>query len=92
MIFFPQKTLFLVYLNSQRNVDIDKYKYSGYGIGFDRCGAFSVANGFGKNVMIFGVDMSSSVHVDKKEKYFLILGEGPTQILDDTTLTTEKHY
>ena len=27
-----------------RNVDIDKYKYSGYGIGFDRCGTFSVAN------------------------------------------------
>ena len=42
--------------------------------------------------MIFGVDMSSSVHVDKKEKDFLILGESPTQILDDATLTAEKHY
>ena len=41
--------------------DIDKYKYYGYGIGFDRCGTFSVANGFGKNVIIFGVDRSSSV-------------------------------
>ena len=41
--------------------------------------------------MIFGVDMSSSVHV-QKEKDFLILGEGPTQILDDATLTAEKHY
>ena len=34
--------------------------------------------------------MSSSVHVDNKKKYFLILGQDPTQELDDTTLTTEK--
>ena len=47
-----------------KNADIDKYKYSGYGIGFDRRGTFSTANGFGKNVIIFGVDMSFSVHVD----------------------------
>ena len=36
--------------------------------------------------------MSSSVHVDNKKKYLLILGEGPTQGLDDTTLTAEKKY
>ena len=30
--------------------DIDKYKYSGYGIGFDRKGGFSFGNGFGENV------------------------------------------
>ena len=35
--------------------DNDKCKYSGYGIGFDRRETFSVANGFGKNVIIFGV-------------------------------------
>ena len=29
--------------------------------------------------------MSSSVHVDNKKKYISILGEGPTQGLDDTT-------
>ena len=29
--------------------------------------------------MIFGVDMSSSAHVDNKEKDILILGKGPTQ-------------
>ena len=33
--------------------------------------------------------MSSSVHVDNKGKIILILGEGPTQGLDDTTLTSE---
>ena len=57
------------------NTDIDKYKYSGYGIVFDRRKTFAVANGFGKNVIFFGVDMSSSVHVDNKKKYILILGK-----------------
>ena len=33
----------------------------------------------GKNVIIFGADMSSSVHTDNKNKDILILGEGPTQ-------------
>ena len=34
--------------------------------------------------------MSSSVHVDDKRKYILILGESPTEGLDNTTLTAEK--
>ena len=33
----------------------------------------------GKNVIIFGADMGSSVHTDNKNKDILILGEGPTQ-------------
>ena len=41
----------------------------------------------GKNVIIFGVDMSSSVHIDNKGKDILILGKGPTQGLHDTSLT-----
>ena len=36
--------------------------------------------------------MSSSVHVDNKGKDILILGEGPIQGLDDTTLTAETKY
>ena len=36
--------------------------------------------------------MSSSVHVDNKEKDILILGKGTTQALDDTSLTAEKLY
>ena len=74
-----------------RNADIDKYKYSRYGIGFDKKETFSFSNGgFDKNVIILGVDMSSSIHVVNKKKYFLILGEGSTQGLDDTKLTAEK--
>ena len=43
----------------------------------------------GRNVIIFGADMSSSAHIDNKGKDILILGEGPTQGLDDMTLTAE---
>ena len=45
---------------------------------------------FGKNVIIFGADMSSSVYFDNKKNNILIIGEGPTKGLDDTTLTAEK--
>ena len=56
-------------------------------MGFDREGSFSVGNGFGRNCIIFGLDMSSSVYFDNMKKDILILGEGPTQGLDCTTLT-----
>ena len=36
--------------------------------------------------------MSSSVHIDDKKKDILILGIGPTDGLDDTTLTAEKEH
>ena len=75
-----------------KNVDIDQYKYSGYGIDFDRKGQFSFGNGFVRNCIIFGADMSSSVHVDNKKKDILILVQGLTQELDGTTLTAEKLY
>ena len=72
--------------------DIDKYGYSGYEIGFDRISSFSFPNeGFGQNVIIFGIDMSSSAHVDNNKKDVLILAKGPTQRLGNT-LTAEKMY
>ena len=58
-----------------KNADIDKYGYSGYGIGFDRHGSFSFpGTGLGRNVIIFGVDMSSSRKIDNRKKDILILG------------------
>ena len=36
--------------------------------------------------------MSSSVDIDNKNKDILILGDGPTQGLDDKTLTAEAKY
>ena len=77
-----------------KNVDFDKYKYSAYGIGFDAVGVFTLFNGkeFGKNLIIFGADMSSSEHVNNRENDIVILGKGPTQGLDNTILTTKKEY
>ena len=46
----------------------------------------------GKNAIIFGAGMSSSVYVDNKGKDILIFGEGPTKGLDDTILTAESKY
>ena len=67
-----------------KNADIDKTKYSGYGVGFDRTGVYLLPDGsFGRNAVIFGVDMSSSVHIDNKGKDILILGSGPTQGLGE---------
>ena len=37
----------------------------------------------GKNVVIFGVDNSSSMHIDNKKKGILVLDEGPTERLTD---------
>ena len=42
---------------------------SGYEIGFNRKSSFSFPSGvFGQNVIIFGLDMSSSAHADNKKK------------------------
>ena len=52
-----------------KNADIDKCKYSGYGIGFDGKSSFSFPSGrFGQNIINFGVDMSSSTKIDNKKK------------------------
>ena len=36
-----------------KHVDVDLYKYSGYGIRFDRKGSYSVGDEIGRNVIIF---------------------------------------
>ena len=80
-------------VNLTKNADLDKYKYTGYGIGFNSRSEFLFTDGsYGKDFMIFGADMSSSVHVDNKEKDILILGEGPTQGLDGTAFIAEAKY
>ena len=75
-----------------KNADIEKYGYSGYGIGFDRHGSFSFSGTrLGRNVMIFGVDMISSTKIEIRKKDILILGKGPTQGLEHTQ-SAEKMY
>ena len=57
-----------------KNVHIDKYGYSGYGIGFEGRSNFSFPEGvLGQNVLIFGVHISFSAHIDNKKKDILDL-------------------
>ena len=42
-------------------------------------------------MLIFGSDMSTSVHIDNKGKDILVFGRRPTQGLE-STLTAEKMY
>ena len=48
--------------------------------------------GFGKNAIMSGVDMSSSIHILNKEKFTLIPSKGSTDGLDNGPLTVEKVY
>ena len=55
-----------------KNAEIDKWKYSGYGIGFNRHVFYShPSGGTGRNEVIFAVDMSSSTKIDNRKKYIL---------------------
>ena len=45
-----------------------------------------------KNVTIFGLDNSSSVHTDNKKKTILVLSDDPTQRLDDNSIKAEAKY
>ena len=57
-----------------KHLDVNLYKYSGYGLGFDRKGFCShPSGGNGKIVIIFGVDMSSTTKIDKEKKIFQLL-------------------
>ena len=67
-----------------KHVGIDQYKYSGYGIGFDRKWEFSFgSNEFGRNVIILGANMS--------KKYFS-LGKDFARGLDNAAIYAEKLY
>ena len=63
--------------NIVKNNDKEEYVYSGYGIAYGKS-EWILSNDFARNVIIFGVDKSSSSHDDNLENDFLILGKGDT--------------
>ena len=67
-----------------KNADPDKYSYSGYGIGFESRSKFSLPDsGSGKNIIIFRVDNSSSVHIAGKNKNILVKDQRKATITTD---------
>ena len=76
-----------------KDADIDKYSYLGYGIGFDSRESFThPSGGYGRNVIIFGADLRSSIHANNKTRSILVLGKDFMQGIDGTTIYAEKMY
>ena len=67
--------------------------YSGYGIAFDSKGSFSHPSGaYGKNVIIFGADLSSYAHANNRATNILVLGKDFIPGINGTTIYAEKIY
>ena len=80
-----------------KNADNSKNKYKGYGICFDEGSEFVhtiTEGGFAhttdaRNVLIFGPDMSFSVHRTNRANHIYLMGTGLTQSINDTTTYAE---
>ena len=74
--------------------DTDKWKYSGYGIGFDSSISLAHPNDRkdAKNVIVSGADMSNSRNPTNKAQSVLVLGLGLIQKINDTTIDAGKMY
>ena len=73
-----------------RNAIKNKFIYNGRGIVFDGKGLWSFGNGFARNDVIFVVDNSSSSYTDNRKNNFLVLGERPTDDINNSTGAAEK--
>ena len=95
-----QNALFGAMQITKNATDYDKNNYKGYGIRFDERSQFGhtiTENGRahttnGRNVLIFGVDMSFSPHATNRANHIYLMGDGLTQGNNDTTLYVEKNY
>ena len=88
-----QNALFGAVKITKNATDSSKSKFEGYGICFDEGGSFSIGNiTDGKNVIIFGADMSFSTHAYDKANNIYVLGGDFVKGINDTTLYAEKIY
>ena len=80
--------------------DNSKNNYKGYGICFDERSEYGhtiTEDGFthttdARNVLIFGADMSFSVHATNRVNNIYVMGAGLTQGINDTTIYAEKNF
>ena len=98
--FTIQNALFEAMQITKNATDNSKNNYKGYGICFDERRQFGhkitedgrAHTKNGRNVLIFGVDMSFSVHATNRANSTYVMGDGLTQGIHDTTLYVEKNY
>ena len=83
-----------------KNADTSKYNYKGYGICFDEGNQFGhtiTEGGFAhttnaRNVIIFGVDTSSSIQETNRANHIYVIGRGFIQGIHDTAIYAEKNF
>ena len=98
--FTIQNALFGAMQITKNATDNDKNNYKGYGICFDERSEFGhtvTEGGFthttdSKKVLIFGADMSFSVHATNSANHIYLIGTGLTQGINDTTIYAEKNF
>ena len=96
--FTIQDALFGAMQITKNASDNSKNNYKGYGICFDEGSQFGhtmaegghthITNGI--KVLIFGADMSFSIHRTNRAKHIYVMCDGLTQGIQDTTLYVEK--
>ena len=80
--------------------DNDQNNYKGYGICFDEKSEFghTITEGShahstdARNVLIFGADMSSSVHATNRANHIYLMSTGLAQGINDTTIYAERNF
>ena len=95
-----QNALFGAMQITKDATDSDKNNHKAYGICFDERSQFShtitedgrTHTTNGRNVLIFGVDMSFSTHTTYRANHIYLMGDALTQGINDTTLYVEKNY
>ena len=98
--FTIQNVLFGAMQITKNATDNTKNNYKGHGICFDERSQFGhtiTEGGFthttnGRNVLIFGADMSFSVHATNRANHICLMGDGLTQGINDTTIYVELLY
>ena len=95
-----QNALFGAMQITNHATDYDKNNYKGYGICSDERSEFghTITEGGhahttdARNVLIFGADMSFSVHATNRAKHIYLMGTGLTQGINNTTIYAEKNF
>ena len=90
---FPIQNALFGAMQLSKNSDTSKYDCKGYGICFDEGGQFGhtiTEGGFAhttnaRNVLIFGADMSFSVHATNRANHIYVMGKEFVQGINDTT-------
>ena len=98
--FTIQNALFGAMQITKNATDNSKNNYKGYGICFDERSEFvhTITEGGhahttdARNVLIFGADMSFSVHATNRANHIYLMGTGLTQGINDTTIYAEKNF